>query len=178
VSTITRFTIQKGLTFFVRAAAKAVSRHEKIAFLFAGDGDQRDELIELAADLGISDRIIFTGFIRGKQWRDAYSVSDIFVMSSVSEPFGLTALEAAHHGNALIITHQSGVSEVLQSIYKYDFWDEDKLADQLVSIATSAELKESLQRSVMREYNRISWHDAAAKCIGTYGIACRKGVCS
>ena len=169
VSTITRFTIQKGLTFLIRAATKACAKYDKLIFLFVGDGDQRDELIELAADLGISDRILFTGFIRGKQWRDAYSVSDIFVMSSVSEPFGLTALEAAHHGNALIITNQSGVSEVLQSIYKYDFWDEDKLAEQIVSIATSDSLKYSLQQAVQREYSRISWDDAAAKCMRIYG---------
>lgn len=171
VSTITRFTIQKGLTFFIRAAAKAISRYDKLLFLFAGDGDQRDELIELAADLGISDKIIFTGFVRGKQWRDAYSVSDIFVMSSVSEPFGLTALEAAHHGNALILTNQSGVSEVLTNIFRYDFWDEDKLADQIVSIAASESLKYQLQQDVMREYNRISWHDVAVKCITIYESA-------
>ncbi len=171
VSTVTRFTIQKGLTFLIHAAAKAIAQHDKLMFLLVGDGDQRDELIELAADLGISDHIIFTGFVRGKKWRDAYSVSDIFVMSSVSEPFGLTALEAAHHGNALIITNQSGVSEVLDSIYKYDFWDEEKLADQIVTIAKSTELKESLQKNVMREYNRISWNDAALKMIGLYNVS-------
>ena len=104
ISTITRFTVQKGLTNFIQGAAKALNKYDKLAFLLAGDGEQRDELIQLAADLRISDKLFFTGFVRGKQWRDAYSVSDIFVMSSVSEPFGLTALEAAHHGNALIIS--------------------------------------------------------------------------
>ena len=171
VSTVTRFTIQKGLIFLIHAAAKAIAQYDKLMFLLVGDGDQRDELIELAADLGISDHIIFTGFVRGKKWRDAYSVSDIFVMSSVSEPFGLTALEAAHHGNALIITNQSGVSEVLDSIYKYDFWDEEKLAEQIVTIAKSTELKESLQKNVMREYNRISWNDAALKMMGLYNVS-------
>ena len=163
VSTITRFTIQKGLVYLVKAAAKAIQRYDKIALLLVGDGEQRDELIKLASDLGISDKVFFTGFIRGKQWRDAYSVSDIFVMSSVSEPFGLTALEAAHHDNALIITNQSGVSEVLDSIYRYDFWDDDKLADQIVSLASSETLRRSLQESVKREYDRISWNDAANK---------------
>ena len=97
VSTVTRFTVQKGLTHFVRAAARASQKYHKFAFLMAGDGEQRDELIALAAEHGIADKFFFTGFVRGKQWRDAYTVSDIFVMSSVSEPFGLTALEAAHH---------------------------------------------------------------------------------
>ncbi len=168
VSTVTRFTVQKGLTHFVRAAARATEKYHKFAFLMAGDGDQRDELIALAADLGIADRLFFTGFVRGKQWRDAYSVSDIFVMSSVSEPFGLTALEAAHHDNALIITKQAGVGEVLHSIFRYDFWDVDHLADELVAIATSDALKQSLMQNVKNEYTRISWHDVARDCFKVY----------
>lgn len=175
VVTITRFTIQKGLAHLVRAAAKACEKYSKLVFLFAGDGEQRDELIELASELGISDKIFFTGFVRGKQWRDAYSVGDIFVMSSVSEPFGLTALEAAHHGNALILTKQSGVSEVLNSIFRYDFWDEDKLADQIIAIATSPSLKAEMQHDIMCEYSKISWNDVAKKCLSIYESA-RKGV--
>jgi glycogen(starch) synthase len=168
VVTVTRFTIQKGLVNFIRAAAKACKKYDKLVFLLAGDGEQRDELIRLSADLGISDKIFFTGFVRGKQWRDAYSVGDVFVMSSVSEPFGLTALEAAHHGNALIITRQSGVGEILHSIFRYDFWDEDVLADQLIGIATSAALKNSLQQNIRYEYDRISWHDVARTCFRIY----------
>jgi len=168
ISAVTRFTIQKGLEYLVRAVAKANERYDRIALLLAGDGEQRDELIALAADLGIADKIFFTGFVRGKQWRDAYSVSDIFVMSSVSEPFGLTALEAAHHDNALILTNQSGVSEVLSSIFKYDFWDVDRLADQIVGIATSDSLKNELRQNVMREYATLSWNDVAKKCMNMY----------
>lgn len=168
VSTVTRFTIQKGLTHFIRAAARASQKYDKFAFLLAGDGEQRDELIALAAELGIADKVFFTGFVRGKQWRDAYSVSDIFVMSSVSEPFGLTALEAAHHDNALIITRQSGVGEVLNSIFRYDFWDVDVLADQMVGIATSSALKDALRKNVMNEYDRISWSDVANDCLRIY----------
>ena len=168
VSTITRFTIQKGLVQFMKAAARASEKYDKFAFLLAGDGEQRDELISIAADLGISDKVFFTGFIRGKQWRDAYNVSDIFVMSSVSEPFGLTALEAAHHGNALVITKQSGVGEVLNSIFRYDFWDIDRLADQLVGIATSPALNGTLREEVSKEYDQISWHDVATRCYTVY----------
>jgi glycosyltransferase involved in cell wall biosynthesis len=168
VLNLTRFTIQKGLVNFVKAAAKACTKYDKLVFLLAGDGEQRDELIRLTADLGISDKIFMTGFIRGKQWRDAYSVSDVFVMSSVSEPFGLTALEAAHHGNAVILTKQSGVGEVLNSVFRYDFWDEDVLADQLIGIATSHVLKNALQEDVKKEYARISWHDAAWKLMRIY----------
>jgi glycosyltransferase involved in cell wall biosynthesis len=175
VSTVTRFTVQKGLTHFVRAAARATEKYHKFAFLMAGDGDQRDELIALAADLGIADRLFFTGFVRGKQWRDAYSVSDIFVMSSVSEPYGLTALEAAHHDNALVITKQAGVGEVLHSIFRYDFWDVDHLADELIAIATSDALKQSLKDNVRNEYTRISWHDVARDCFRVYS-AVKAGV--
>lgn len=174
VSTVTRFTIQKGLAHLVKAAARACEKYDKFVFLLAGDGEQRDELIRLAADHGIGDKVVFTGFVRGKQWRDVYNVSDIFVMSSVSEPFGLTALEAAHHGNALIITKQSGVSEVLDSIYRYDFWDVDRLADQLVGIATSSVLRHSLKENVAREYSRITWADVAEQCLSTYHKARRK----
>jgi len=168
VVTITRFTIQKGLAHFIRAAARACERYDKLVFLLAGDGEQRDELIKLASELGISDKLFFTGFVRGKQWRSAYDVGDIFVMSSVSEPFGLTALEAAHHDNALIISRQSGVGEVLHSIFRYDFWDIDVLADQIIGIATSKALKDSLKKDVKNEYNRISWNDVAKSCLCIY----------
>lgn len=168
VSTMTRLTIQKGLPYFIRAAAKACQKYDKFAFLISGTGEERDELIKLASSLGISDKVLFNGFVRGKQWRDTYSVSDVFVMSSVSEPFGLTALEAAHHGNALIITKQSGVGEVLGNIFRYDFWDIDKLADQLVGIATSGALKDTLRHNISREYSKLNWHDVAMQCIDNY----------
>ena len=168
ISAITRLTIQKGLTFLMEAFAKATTKHEKLVLLLAGDGEQRDELIRLAAKYGVSDKVLFTGFVRGKQLRDAYSATDIFVLSSISEPFGLTALEAAHHNTALIMTKQSGVSEVLNSIFTYDFWDTDKLADQLVGIAKSDALRSSLEKNVLHEYTRISWTDIAKKCIHNY----------
>ena len=168
VTVLTRFTIQKGLTHFVRAAARACEKYGRLVFLLAGDGEQRNELIELGAELGIADKLFFTGFVRGKQWRDAYSVADIFVMSSVSEPFGITALEASHHDNALIITRQSGVGEVLHNIFRYDFWDIDALADQMIAIATSPALSASLKENVKHEYARLSWHDVARQCIALY----------
>ena len=152
----------------MRAAARAVKMHPKMVFLFAGDGEQKETLMRMSADLGIAKNVIFTGFIRGKQLRDIYSVSDVFVMSSISEPFGLTALEAAHHGNALVITKQSGVGEVLRSIVRYDFWDEDKLAGALVNIAESPALTETLRDGIKREYGRISWDDVAKKCVQVY----------
>lgn len=171
VATITRFTVQKGLSHLMRAAARVCEQYDKVVFLFAGDGEQRDELVDLAARFGISDRVIFTGFVRGKRWRDAYSVADIFVMSSVSEPFGLTALEAAHHGNALIISKQSGVGEVLDSIFRFDFWDSELLADQIIGLATSPAMLGEMKRNILQEYADISWDDVAEQCITHYGYA-------
>lgn len=171
ISTVTRFTVQKGLTHLIKAFAKACDKYDRLALLLVGNGEMRDELVQLSADLGITDKVFFTGFIRGKTWRDAYSVSDVFVMSSVSEPFGLTALEAAHHDNALIITRQSGVGEVLNSVFRYDFWDEDKLANQIVGIATSPALRTALQTNVHNEYDKISWNDVAKSCLRVYSTA-------
>lgn len=174
VSTVGRFTIQKGLKNLMHAAALAISKNPKLVFIFAGDGEERNDLINLAADLGISKNVIFTGFIRGKKLRDIYSISDIFVMSSVSEPFGLTALEAAHHGDALILTKQSGVSEIIWSALKYDYWDERKLADEILAVAKNSALKETLTSNVKQEYHRISWQKVAKKCLKIYNNLKRK----
>ena len=98
-------------------------------------------------------------------------MSDIFVMSSISEPFGLTALEAAHHGDCLILTKQSGVSEIIWSALKYDFWDEQKLADEIIAVAKEPALKESLHENVKNEYHKISWNQVAKKCLKIYNKA-------
>ena len=152
----------------MRAAARALSKNNKLLFVFAGDGEERNSLIELAADLGISENVVFTGFIRGRKLRDIYTLSDVFVMSSISEPFGLTALEAAHHGNVLILTNQSGVSEIIWSAMKYNYWDEQKLADEIVAIAENPALKSSLRQNVLKEYHKISWEQVAKKCLKVY----------
>lgn len=168
VSTVGRFTIQKGLSHMMHAAAKAISKEPKLLFIFAGDGEERDELMKMAADLHISNNVIFTGFVRGQRLRDIYEISDVFIMSSVSEPFGLTALEAAHHGNVLILTKQSGVAEVLRSVMEYDFWDEEKLANEIVAVSKSDALKTILQKGISSEYLKISWDDIAKKCLSVY----------
>ncbi|MBR3329170.1 glycosyltransferase family 4 protein [Candidatus Saccharibacteria bacterium] len=168
VSTVGRFTIQKGLPYLMEAAALAISKNPKMIFIFAGDGEERNELISLAASLGIAKNVIFTGFVRGRKLRDIYSISDIFVMSSVSEPFGLTALEAAHHQDALVLTKQSGVSEVIWSALTYDYWDKNKLADEILSIANNPALKRALQENIKTEYTKISWDQVAKKCLKIY----------
>lgn len=168
VATIGRLTVQKGLTHFLRAAATAHAKYSRFVFLITGDGEQRDELIALSADLGISDAVLFTGFVRGGAWRDVYNLADVFVMSSVSEPFGLTALEAAQHGTAITLTKQSGVGEVLSNALHYDYWDEDRLADQLVALALSAPLRHELATNARHEVQQMSWSTVAERFTSRY----------
>lgn len=163
-----RLTVQKGLDYLLEATARAASAHDKLLLLVAGSGEQRDELIEKAAELGIADKVLFTGFVRGQRWRDAYGVGDMFVMSSVSEPFGLTALEAAGYGNAVILTKQSGVGEVLHSALRYDFWDTDRLANQIVAVATQKSLQNQLVSDARNEFAKFAWEDVSKKCMEVY----------
>jgi glycogen synthase len=171
VAAMSRFTVQKGMTHFLQAAAKASKVIDRMIFLLAGDGEQRDELIALSADLGISDKVLFTGFVRGKRWREVYDIADVFVMSSVSEPFGLTALEAAAMDTSLVITHQSGVGEVLHNVLRYDYWDVDRLADQIVNLASSRALREDLSSNAKAEFMSMSWIEPAKKCYHQYVTA-------
>ena len=171
ISTVGRFTIQKGLEFLMSAARLALQKNPKLLFIFAGDGEDRDRLINLAADLRISKNVVFTGFIRGSKLRDIYTISDVFVMSSISEPFGLTALEAAYHRDALILTKQSGVSEIIYSAFKYDFWDKQKLANQILALSSSPALIKVLRENAKVEFERISWDQIAQKCLDVYQLA-------
>jgi glycogen(starch) synthase len=170
VATIGRLTLQKGLSHFLRAAASAHGKYSRFVFIIAGDGEQRDELLRLSADLGISDTVIFTGFVRGSSLRDIYNLADVFVMSSVSEPFGLTALEAAQHDTALTLTNQSGVKEVLHGVLHYDYWDENRLADQLVALALSPALRLQLASDAANEVSHMSWHKVAAHIDSRYNV--------
>lgn len=168
VVSLGRLTTQKGLPYLLKAAQAVVQRNPKVLFLIAGDGELKHELLMQSAELGIAQNIIFTGFVRGKQWRDAYDIGDIFVMSSVSEPFGLSALEAAAHSNAILLTKQSGVGEVLQNVIRYDFWDTQKLADAILNIASHDALRQELAINAQRECNQLSWHSTADICRALY----------
>ncbi|HWZ65986.1 MAG TPA: glycosyltransferase family 4 protein [Patescibacteria group bacterium] len=168
VVSLGRLTVQKGVTYLLQAARQALDIDDKIIFLIVGAGELRDELLEQAANLGIAQNVIFTGFLRGKRWRDAYAIGDMFVMSSVSEPFGITALEAAGYGNTLVLSKQSGVCEVLRSALKFNYWDTKKLADYIVNIAKNNALRDQLVSDAEHEFNKLSWHDAADQCQRLY----------
>jgi glycogen(starch) synthase len=168
VVNVGRLTIQKGLPHFLRAAGQVTKFCPKTFFLIVGDGEQRDELIELAAEQGIADRVIFTGFQRGKNWRDAYAIGDLFVMPSVSEPFGLTPLEAIAYGTPAMVSKQSGISEVLKSCLKVDFWDEREMANQIVGLLQNDSLGNEIHQNAFAEYDRMSWNKAADQLMDIY----------
>jgi glycosyltransferase involved in cell wall biosynthesis len=148
--------------FFVHSFGKSVGSTGHITF-----GYNHNATVFRFTE-SVSDKFVFGGFVRGKQWRDAYHLMDGFVMTSVSEPFGLTALEAAHHDTALLISKQSGVGEIMQNIKRFDYWDVDLLASQIVDIAKSPELQQALKQGSKDEYTNISWGDAANQMIRLY----------
>lgn len=168
VVSVGRLTVQKGLHHLLDAAKRAIDIDPKLLFLIAGSGELRDELLMRSAELGISENILFTGFVRGKAWRDAYDIGDIFVMPSVSEPFGLVALEAAGHDNAVLMSKQSGAAEVLKNVLTFDFWDTQKFGDQLAAVARHQELRDNLRHNVASEYQHLSWEKAADTFLGIY----------
>lgn len=168
VCNVGRQTLQKGLPNLLQAAQQVLKFEPKTFFLFVGDGDQNHELIEMAAELGISRNVLFTGFQRGKQVRDAFAIGDLFVMPSVSEPFGLTPLEAIGYGTPTLITKQSGVSEVLHNTLLVNFWDINEMANQIIAAIRSVALNDSLLANAQKEVENLSWQQPASKVMDIY----------
>lgn len=169
-----RITIQKGPDYFLKAAQKVLGFHPDTIFVFAGSGDMENQMIELASSLGISHKVLFAGFLRGQTLKDAFKSADIFVMPSVSEPFGLVALEAVAFGTPAIISKQSGVSESLSHVLKADFWDIDEMTDQMVSILRNPALYKTLSTEGRQESRRNTWSKAASETIKVYKKTLKK----
>ncbi len=131
VTFLGRITFQKGPEYFIEAAAKVLKRCDNVRFVMAGSGDMMNRSIRQVARLGISDRFHFTGFLRGKEVQEMFALSDVYVMPSVSEPFGISPLEAMRTGVPSVISKQSGAAEVLKYAFKVDFWDVDAMADEI-----------------------------------------------
>jgi len=164
-----RLTIQKGLYNLLQAFRKVVDRAPKTYLLIVGSGDQEIELLELAAELGLSGNVLFTGFQRGKQWRDAFGVADITVMPSVSEPFGLTPFESAAFRVPALVSKQSGVAEVMRTALRVDYWDIDEMANQIVAVVQNTDLQLQLTVDSFNEIEQLTWSDNARKFIRLYG---------
>jgi glycogen(starch) synthase len=176
VVAVSRLTVQKGLPNLLHAAKEVVARAPKTLFLIVGSGEQYFELLSLSADLGIARNVLFTGFQRGKRWRDAYAIADLFVMPSISEPFGLTALEAVGYGTPSLISRQSGVAEVLRNALKVDFWDISEMANKITAVVQNDALRDTLHANSYQEYNRLNWNAAADKLLDIYEQHTRQGV--
>ncbi|MEO8105319.1 MAG: glycosyltransferase family 4 protein [Candidatus Saccharibacteria bacterium] len=163
VSNIGRLTVQKGLPNLLKAAKIVVAKHPKTMFLIVGSGEQYYELLTMSAALGIGKNVLFADFQRGKRWRDAYAIADLFVMPSVSEPFGLTPLEAIGYGTPALVTYQSGISEILKNCLKVDFWDINEMANQITSVVQNDALRDVLHANAYQEFARMSWDNASHK---------------
>ena len=168
VTFLGRITMQKGCEYFVEAAAKVLERTKGVRFIMAGSGDMMDAMIRLAAERNISDRFHFTGFMKGQQVYEVFKASDVYVMPSVSEPFGISPLEAMQCGVPSIISYQSGCAEILSYAVKVDYWDIDAMADAIYALITYPEMHAFLKEEGLREVNSITWEAAGRKVRAIY----------
>ncbi len=168
VTFLGRITFQKGPDYFVEAAAKVLKRVPNVRFVMAGSGDMMNHVIRRVARLGIADRFHFTGFLRGDDVDKMFQLSDVYVMPSVSEPFGISPLEAMRSNVPVIISKQSGVAEVLDYAVKVDYWDVDAMADAIYGLITYPSLNKMFAEKGLEEVTRLKWNNAAAKIKQVY----------
>ena len=168
VTFLGRITMQKGPEYFVEAAALVLQRTRNIRFCMAGSGDMLEQMIDLVAQRGIADRFHFPGFMKGADVYKCYKNSDVFVMPSVSEPFGIAPLEAMQCGTPSIISKQSGCGEILSKVIKVDYWDTYAMADAIYSICTNPGLFSYLQEEGLKEVDEITWEKVAKKIRSLY----------
>lgn len=168
VTFLGRITMQKGPEYFVEAAAMVLKKVHNVRFVMAGGGDMMEKMIRLAARRGISDRFHFIGFLRGKEVYEMYKNSDVFIMPSVSEPFGIAPLEAMQMGVPSIISKQSGCAEILSNVIKVDYWDVNEMANAIYSIITYPAMFHQLQECGLDEVGQIVWKKAGTKVINIY----------
>jgi glycogen(starch) synthase len=162
-----RLTIQKGPEFFLQAAKK-VLRYEDCKFVVAGSGDMLTQLIEKAVSLGISSKVMFTGSLTEEEVKHIFGIASVYVMPSVSEPFGITALEAISAGTPTIISKTAGVSEAFRNCLRVDFWDVDEMANKIISILRYQPLQSSLAENGKQEIKFFTWDRVANQTISVY----------
>ncbi|MBC7835165.1 MAG: glycosyltransferase [Phycisphaerales bacterium] len=166
-----RITMQKGPEYFIAAAKRVLEKVPEAKFVVAGSGDMYERMVEQAAQLGIGHKVLFTGFLRGPQVDRIFRMADCYVMPSVSEPFGIAPLEAMRNDVPVIISKQSGVSEVVTHALKVDFWDIDDMANKIVAVLRYPPLGQTLREHGSFELRKLTWEGAAEKCVQTYGAA-------
>lgn len=173
VTFLGRITMQKGPEYFVEAAAKVLKRTQNVRFVMAGSGDKMQAMIDLVAERGIADKMHFTGFLKGKEVTQMLADSDVYMMPSVSEPFGISPLEAMQVGTPSIISKQSGCAEILSHAIKTDYWDIDAMADAIYAIVEYPSIYETLSREGRNEVNQITWDKAGLKVRAIYDMVMR-----
>ncbi len=171
VTFLGRITYQKGPDYFVEAAAKVLKRMNNVRFVMAGSGDMLKHIVRRVAKLGIADRFHFTGFLKGDEVQKMFGMSDVYVMPSVSEPFGISPLEAMKSNVPVIISKQSGVAEVLDYALKVDYWDVDALSDAIYGLLQYPSLAAMSATRGKNEVVNLKWSDAARKVIDVYRSA-------
>jgi len=168
VTFLGRITLQKGPEYFVQAAQKVLKKMDNVRFVMAGSGELLEKMIQWTAALGISDRFHYTGFLKGDDVFRMFSISDVYVMPSVSEPFGISPLEAMQSNVPSIISHQSGVAEILKYAIKVDFWDVDALADAIYGLLNYPSLSQVFKKHGIQEVNDMKWENSGKKVYSVY----------
>ena len=163
-----RITMQKGPEYFIAAAKKVLEVVQNVKFIMAGDGDMTRRMIELAARLGIGHKVLFAGFLRGEDVRKAYQMADLYVMPSVSEPFGITPLEAMKQNVPVLISKNSGIAETVTHALKVDFWDINEMANKMIAVLKRPPLQNTLRRNGLHEVHKFRWEDSAMKVRSVY----------
>jgi glycosyltransferase involved in cell wall biosynthesis len=158
-----RVTFQKGPDYFIAAAKKVLEKMSNVKFIMAGDGDMMHRMIEYAAYLGIGHKVLFTRFLRGADVKRMYQMADLYVMPSVSEPFGIAPLEALKNNVPVLISKNSGVAEALKNALKVDFWDVNQIANKIIAVLKHPPLSQMLIENGRSEAGKFRWEDSAAK---------------
>ena len=171
VTFLGRITMQKGPEYFVEAAYQVLKRTDDVRFVMAGSGDMLEKMVERAAQLGITDKFHFTGFLKGDDVFKMFELSDVYVMPSVSEPFGISPLEAMQSNVPVIISKQSGVSEILTHAVKVDYWDIDAMADAIYGIIRYNSLSNEFKEKGKEEVDNLKWANAALNVYDVYNSA-------
>ncbi|MFH0929523.1 MAG: glycosyltransferase family 4 protein [Candidatus Aenigmatarchaeota archaeon] len=163
-----RLTNQKGPYFFLHAAAKVLEKRKDVLFAVSGQGEKMTELIKMAINMNIMGNMVFTGYLSEEEIRHAYSMADVYVMPSVAEPFGITALEAIASGTPVIVSKNAGVAEKISHCFKVDYWDTHEMANKIIGILDYPALGSCMRRNSYRELDGFGWDKVADQTIAVY----------